>query len=313
LQQAEISLGARADKAEEALDGLSSAVLAASAAASGANTMITAVSNAAKSVPRPPNAAMVAALSKPVKQMASDARVLKNYITGQMGEFVPSATFGPLIRDSFDYYGGNCAFRDDVATCGNWFQLPGSVDVYVIDAANDRITRSANIRSPSVAVPSTTSNFGIDVAINSKWLVIGAPLDFVSRTNKVVGGRIYVYHMGTSKGSVTTTFHELSHPQPASFDDCGQTVAVFGDMVAAACPMDDTGSVRDHGSILLFQYDSVKRTFGHLTTVTHMNAANFQNLGRSSQAYYQATLEFQQDMVIAGKPRTVSLHLSACG
>jgi hypothetical protein len=249
--------------------------------------------------------------------MASDARVLKNYITGQVGTFRPSATFTPLVRDAFDYYGGNCAFWNDVAACGNWYQLPGSVDVFVIDAANDKVTRSGNVRSPTAAVPYLYSYFGYDVAINDKWLVVGAYQDYVSRTNKILGGRVFVYHMGASKGSVvSSTWHELTHPQPASSDLCGRVVAVSGDVVAFACPYDESVSgLINHGTVIIQQYDSVKKTFVHVATKAHTDPASYHYLGLGVFSFYQQTMDMGKngDIVIVGGPRITVDTFSSAG
>lgn len=101
LQVTELSLAERADKAKAAVMDLDAAVAKANTKANAANVMMSLVSNAAKSVARPPSSVMVASLSKPVKQMSSDVRVLKNWVTDAVGEVQPVASFSALVRDSY--------------------------------------------------------------------------------------------------------------------------------------------------------------------------------------------------------------------
>lgn len=95
LQVADLSLTQRVDTAETAVRNLAVEVAKADAQADAAETMLTAVSKAVHAVP---NAAMLASLSKPIKQMASDVRVLKNWVTGEVGEYTPAATFSAAVR-----------------------------------------------------------------------------------------------------------------------------------------------------------------------------------------------------------------------
>eukprot|EP00730_Choanoeca_flexa_P018533 TRINITY_DN9014_c0_g1_i1.p1 TRINITY_DN9014_c0_g1~~TRINITY_DN9014_c0_g1_i1.p1 ORF type:complete len:915 (+),score=266.04 TRINITY_DN9014_c0_g1_i1:103-2745(+) len=295
LQAADLSLTARLTKSKAAISKLNADMRTMKTSASSATRVIPAISNAAHGA-----GSLVTSLSKPMKQMASDVGVLKDYVIEEVGAFKAIGTLAPLKRDSFDYYGGACDVFDDVVACGN--QAQRTVDLFVIDAAKQKATRTANVVAPTAAKSTTTSRFGFAVALTKNWLVVGAWYDTPEANSRLIGaGRVYVYRRAAAKGTVTTSVYQLKHDKPASHDNCGQAVAASDEFVVFACPREESKtSTWSHGSLVIHRWDAKTLKFVHVTTTVHSTAASYQDLGRSYDYYTPQGVTFNKELAVVG-------------
>jgi len=91
--------------------------------------------------------------------------------------------------------------------------------------------------------PAIGDNFGSSVAVAGTTLVVGAPNDDAGSSD---AGSAYVYDTVTY-----SLLRTLNNPTPATGDNFGKSVAVFGTMAVVGAPNDDTGAT-NAGSAYVF-------------------------------------------------------------
>jgi hypothetical protein len=178
---------------------------------------------------------------------------LFNAATGALLRTLANPT--PATNDNF---GLSVSLSGNRALVGAQNDDTGAVNAgaaYLFDASTGALLRT--FLNPGT-VPILLDNFGHAVALSGNRGLISANLDDTGATN---AGAVYLFDMDT--GALLRT---LLNPTPASGDQFGYQIALFGNMALIGAPFDDTGAT-DAGAAYLFDTTTgaLLRTFTNPT------------------------------------------------
>ncbi len=151
---------------------------------------------------------------------------------------LPSIGFG----QQGSQFGSSVAVDGDLRVVGApYADLNGFTDVGVVYVFN--ATTGALVVTLANPTPASFDYFGYSVAVSGNTVIVGAYRDDTGASNS---GSAYVFNATT--GALVAT---LVNPTPASFDNFGYSVAVFGNTVVVGAYSDDTGA-SESGSAYVF-------------------------------------------------------------
>lgn len=205
--------------------------------------------------------ALVGATLDSTTASGSGQAYLFNLATGALLRTLANPT--PAIND---FFGQRVSISGNLALVGaqNDDTLATNAGAaYLFDVASGALLRT--FFDPG-ALPVSLDNFGHAVAVSGNRVLISANLDDAGATN---AGAAYLFDANT--GALLRTF---LNPAPASGDQFGSEVALFGNYALIATPFDDAGAT-DSGSVYL--YDTT--TGALLRTFTNPTPAASDNFG----------------------------------
>ena len=149
-----------------------------------------------------------------------------------------------------DMFGGTVfAAGGNAIAINNSYLVVSSVvenTVYIFDTSSYKLIRT--LSNPNVYGPDASDNFGYSIAIDSNYLVIGAPYE--DDAGGANSGRVYIYELSTG-----TLLRSIVNPNAYSTpvnDYFGTSVAISGNYaIVGAYQEDDAGGV-DSGKAYIF-------------------------------------------------------------
>ncbi len=162
----------------------------------------------------------------------------------------------PLGSSEGDNYGGAVAISNNLAIVSARYESDGgglnSGKVYIYDVS-DATANSLKytISNPSAYSSSAGDQFGVSVAIDGDFAIVGAP--FEDDANGTDSGKAYIFNVGSS-GSSTAIF-TLDNPNPtgtSADDNFGTSVAINSDYAVVGSPYEgDIGGLQA-GKVYIF-------------------------------------------------------------
>ncbi len=122
----------------------------------------------------------------------------------------------------------------------------------------------------------TNDRFGSSVAMNSNFVLIGAPGKVVNGNSNV--GRCYFF----KRNGASWTQHSIITPPAATADDYfGQVVAITNTWAVIASPFVNVNGNTDAGRLYLYKYNPTTDSWSYTTSVISPSVSPFENFGTS--------------------------------
>lgn len=179
-----------------------------------------------------------------------------------------------------DHFGASVDIRGTTAVVGAPFHnVPGNPTTsegaaYVFDwFLFGGWTQDIKLTAPT---PQQGARFGVAVAMESNWIIVGAPFDDTAAG--VNAGAVYVYK---KVGGVWTFKQRLTNPVGAAGDLFGSDVDIDNTSIIVGSPEDTVAGFSGAGSMQIFEYDVPSDTWLYLETNNAASLANSEEFGGS--------------------------------
>jgi hypothetical protein len=162
----------------------------------------------------------------------------------------------PLGTSEGDNYGGTVALSNNLAIVSAKHESDAgglnSGKVYVYDVSDTTASSlKYTISNPNAYSASAGDQFGVSVAIDGDFAIIGAP--FEDDANGSDSGKAYVFNVGSSGSS--TAILTLDNPNPtgtSADDNFGSSVAINSDYVVVGSPYEGDVGGSQAGKVYVF-------------------------------------------------------------
>ena len=162
----------------------------------------------------------------------------------------------PLGTSEGDNYGGAVAISNNLAIVSARYESDGgglnSGKVYIYDVSDATASSlKYTISNPNAYNASAGDQFGVSVAIDGDFAIVGAPYE--DDANGSDSGKAYIFNVGSSGSS--TALLTLDNPNPtgtSADDNFGSSVAINDDYAIVGSPYEgDTGGLQS-GKVYMF-------------------------------------------------------------
>ncbi|MEC9477122.1 MAG: hypothetical protein VX764_08800 [Planctomycetota bacterium] len=154
----------------------------------------------------------------------------------------------------------------------------GSVHLYQRDLISGMWTLNQSIPNPDLG---NYEEFGKSVSLWQDRLAIGAAGD-ISAPGMISGGSVTIFE----RDPVTNQWIEaqlIPHPDPQEAAIFGETVSLYGDVLAIGAPWQDggpNGGVANAGNVYLFERDISDGQWNLITTIANPEPGEWEEFGR---------------------------------
>ena len=115
-----------------------------------------------------------------------------------------------------------------------------------LEALEDRVTPAGDfLRTLADPAPALADQFGVSVAIDDRYVIVGAPFDDPGGVTDA--GSAYVFNRETGELVLA-----IPNPEPGPGDRFGTSVIISGGAGWIGAPFDDPGGLTDAGSVYSF-------------------------------------------------------------
>ncbi|MCK4785257.1 MAG: cadherin-like domain-containing protein [Desulfobacteraceae bacterium] len=154
----------------------------------------------------------------------------------------------------------------------------GPGDAYIFSRNQGGVENWGEVKKLTASDAEEDDNFGISVAINGDYAVVGA---YTEDTAAISAGAVYIFHRNQGGTDNWGEVKKIMASDAANYDNFGQSVSIDGDYLIVGASWDDT-SVWDTGSAYIFNRNSGGAdNWGQVTKLTASTPGEGETFGYS--------------------------------
>ncbi|KAG5183905.1 hypothetical protein JKP88DRAFT_181536, partial [Tribonema minus] len=189
------------------------------------------------------------------------------------GVWEQKASLYPSDYLAGSYYGSSVSISGTYAIVGA-YQKAGGGGAYVLERNTG--TGAWEEKAILTCPDATTATFGISVAIDNSYAIVGGPAKSVSSLSSAGGA--YIYERVSGTWTLTAT---INNPDPAASDSFGNAVAVNGIYAVIGCNSKDPAGKSAAGSTYLYKRNSTTGVWENKIEWTASDGAASDQFGAS--------------------------------